>query len=75
VAVAAGHRQGDRDAALAQRREHAPVALEQPAALSFRPAEAVVLVRVGAGEIEREAERPRRVLAPDDASAASSAAR
>ena len=63
VAVAAGHRQRDRNAQRAERGEDAAVALEQAGRAELEPAEPVAFVRVGAGEVEGEAERLRRVLA------------
>ena len=64
AAVAAGHRQRHRNAPLAQRRQHAAVALGQAAGAELQPAQAVVLVRVGAGQVEGQAGRRVAVAGP-----------
>ena len=52
--VAAGHRQRDRDRARRERREHVLVAAREAALGEPEPPEAVVLVGIGAREVEDE---------------------
>ena len=65
VSVAAGHRDRDRNAAVAQRLEHVAVARREAALGEGKAAEAVAFERIGAGEIDGEigargVERPRQ---------------
>jgi hypothetical protein len=67
VAVAAGHRQRDRDLERAEQAEDAAVARQQACGAELEAAEPVAFVRVGAGEIERQAERLLAVLVGEHA--------
>ena len=62
--VATGHVHHHRDAALAQNRQHAPVALGQAGMAELEAAQAVALVRVGAGQVEGQAGRAAAVQLP-----------
>ena len=56
-AITTGHRHRHRDTALAQRVEDPPVALGQAIEGQLQAAQPIALVRIGAGQVERQVGR------------------